>query len=586
MDLLGDYHAHYSGSTSGGVSSWNDLTDKPTTFPPEAHDHVIADVIGLEPRIFFDGVTYTFDIDITNADEGITDPYKFKTVYAAVLSILEILPRLPLNGDNIITMLLGDGDHYSTGFMHLFTYGVDGGEANAFLGIAGAAASANCRFVVESKSTPSNITTGEWSAISSTANYASEETAKFVANKALIESRFPCRIKPEASNLNSYYIVFPRNFSISGVAIVSDNKEWIYLTLPSIGAKPVAAIGCSYPYLDTTALQPLHSPYNSQPYNAEGFKLYVADGSCEVHSLAPIGTNGTVVLVNLGYPVANVQAAFDKTLFYCWAQFTCIGSIRYSYHSWIMCAALNTLIFNLLSGSSLKAGDVFLAIKDAYGCSVKAFNLQFGSSTSPSAIIRNDCNFPLQRTYTSLATLSAAFTLQGGFLDLRYDQTAITSRHLCGTGNPNGVMRGNLGDTYSNLSGGAGTTLWVKESGVNTNTGWVVAQTNPDALGTLSISSGVITLDCSLYRNFKVTLTSNVTSVVLTNLRGASNITEIDLEIKQDATGNRTFALPASFKALGTSDTGISLAANSVTVLCAKTFDNGTTWRYAMQESV
>jgi hypothetical protein len=42
-----------------------------------------------------------------------------------------------------------------------------------------------------------------------------------------------------------------------------------------------------------------------------------------------------------------------------------------------------------------------------------------------------------------------------------------------GTGTPNGVVTGNPGDLYLNFSGGAGTTLYVKESGANTNTGWV-----------------------------------------------------------------------------------------------------------------
>jgi hypothetical protein len=41
------------------------------------------------------------------------------------------------------------------------------------------------------------------------------------------------------------------------------------------------------------------------------------------------------------------------------------------------------------------------------------------------------------------------------------------------TGSPNGVVTGNPGDLYLNKSGGAGTTLYVKESGSGTNTGWV-----------------------------------------------------------------------------------------------------------------
>lgn len=42
-----------------------------------------------------------------------------------------------------------------------------------------------------------------------------------------------------------------------------------------------------------------------------------------------------------------------------------------------------------------------------------------------------------------------------------------------GSGNPNGVVAGNIGDQYTNSAGGAGTTLFVKESGAGTGTGWV-----------------------------------------------------------------------------------------------------------------
>lgn len=100
-----------------------------------------------------------------------------------------------------------------------------------------------------------------------------------------------------------------------------------------------------------------------------------------------------------------------------------------------------------------------------------------------------------------------------------------------------------------------------------------------------SSSSGVLTLDCSAAQNFTVTLTENITSIVLTNLAGAGFATEIEVEFKQNGTGGFTVALPAAFKALGGSDTAVDSAANAVTVLSAKTFDNGTTWRYAMQES-
>ena len=106
-----------------------------------------------------------------------------------------------------------------------------------------------------------------------------------------------------------------------------------------------------------------------------------------------------------------------------------------------------------------------------------------------------------------------------------------------------------------------------------------------DPVSALTNSAGTVTVDCSLGKSFTITLAANVTTLTLTNLAGAGYATEIEIEIKQDGTGGFTFALPASFKALGGSDTAIAAAANAVTVLSAKTFDNGTTWRYAMQES-
>jgi hypothetical protein len=41
-----------------------------------------------------------------------------------------------------------------------------------------------------------------------------------------------------------------------------------------------------------------------------------------------------------------------------------------------------------------------------------------------------------------------------------------------GAGTPNGSVNGNPGDLYTDTNGGAGATLYVKESGTGTNTGW------------------------------------------------------------------------------------------------------------------
>lgn len=100
-------------------------------------------------------------------------------------------------------------------------------------------------------------------------------------------------------------------------------------------------------------------------------------------------------------------------------------------------------------------------------------------------------------------------------------------------------------------------------------------------------SSGTVTLDFAGKARYvgAITLGADVTTLAPDNLPGAGIYAEYELHIAQDATGGRTFAIPASHKALGGSDTAIASAANAVTVLTASTVDNGTTWRYAMQES-
>lgn len=41
-----------------------------------------------------------------------------------------------------------------------------------------------------------------------------------------------------------------------------------------------------------------------------------------------------------------------------------------------------------------------------------------------------------------------------------------------GSGDPNGVVTASPGATYRNRAGGVGATLWYKDSGAGTNSGW------------------------------------------------------------------------------------------------------------------
>jgi len=56
-----------------------------------------------------------------------------------------------------------------------------------------------------------------------------------------------------------------------------------------------------------------------------------------------------------------------------------------------------------------------------------------------------------------------------------FDQisAAWPAQQFSGSGDPNGNVMASPGAVYTNTAGGAGATLWVKESGANTNTGWV-----------------------------------------------------------------------------------------------------------------
>ena len=55
--------------------------------------------------------------------------------------------------------------------------------------------------------------------------------------------------------------------------------------------------------------------------------------------------------------------------------------------------------------------------------------------------------------------------------DLQDYVTTTTIRS--GVGTPEGSVHGNVGQLYLRLDGGTSTTLYVKESGAGTNTGWV-----------------------------------------------------------------------------------------------------------------
>jgi len=108
--------------------------------------------------------------------------------------------------------------------------------------------------------------------------------------------------------------------------------------------------------------------------------------------------------------------------------------------------------------------------------------------------------------------------------------------------------------------------------------------TDMSTVSTLTSSSGVVNIDCSLGDYFTITLTENVTSITFSNLPASGHGASKMVRITQDSTA-RTVAWPASFKWAGGSAGAVSTASGAVDVLAISTFDNGTTWRATLAKA-
>lgn len=71
------------------------------------------------------------------------------------------------------------------------------------------------------------------------------------------------------------------------------------------------------------------------------------------------------------------------------------------------------------------------------------------------------------------ADASAATNLDSGGIKLNNVGATLSATISVGSGSPEGVVTANPGSLFLNLAGGANITLYVKESGTATNTGWV-----------------------------------------------------------------------------------------------------------------
>lgn len=93
-----------------------------------------------------------------------------------------------------------------------------------------------------------------------------------------------------------------------------------------------------------------------------------------------------------------------------------------------------------------------------------------------------------------------------------------------------------------------------------------------------TISAGTLTLDLTNGNVFEVTLNANVTTLTLSNPPASGTWGQFILIVKQDGTGSRTFAWPASTVWEGGTEPTVTATASARDIYVLGTPDAGTTW--------
>ena len=84
----------YNGSAVGGAPSWNNVTDKPDSFPPSTHTHAIADVTGLSDALEAAGTVKSVNGNNPNASGAVTIP----TATTSAAGLMSASDKTKLNG--------------------------------------------------------------------------------------------------------------------------------------------------------------------------------------------------------------------------------------------------------------------------------------------------------------------------------------------------------------------------------------------------------------------------------------------------------------------------------------------------------
>lgn len=114
--------------------------------------------------------------------------------------------------------------------------------------------------------------------------------------------------------------------------------------------------------------------------------------------------------------------------------------------------------------------------------------------------------------------------------------------------------------------------------------GKVVIDPSSGVVNALTISSGVVTVDCSLGDYFYLNLNQNVTSWTFTNVGSLGNGRTLAIRINQAPSGGPyTVAFPlAVFSPIGGTGSAVQTGANAPTLLALTTFTGATPFSYVL----
>jgi hypothetical protein len=187
---------------------------------------------------------------------------------------------------------------------------------------------------------------------------------------------------------------------------------------------------------------------------------------------APVGLSGSNVLkitptANISITGLNASQIDGRVLVVENTDLTVGYAITFRHENASSAAANRFSMPDQVDSWVLTSGAVAIFIYNGTGSRWQLYS--WSSNSYPKVVAGGIVATPTITTMSTDTTFTAACIATNGVRLGSSTGPQIRS----GSGSPNGVVTGSPGDLYLNTAGGAATTLYVKESGAATNTGWV-----------------------------------------------------------------------------------------------------------------